>query len=146
VYREVAPKGFYLLLLSRDNKWNPQDDAIYKVQLQGYEDALFDAKVLSSSKLNNETIVRMYVDSDVRPVLNARTAQATVGELYVSGLKVPSNAVLEQNGQPYVVVPIDGGRSVPVYVMEFTPDYAIVQSVSPGLLAEGQKVRVFNLK
>ena len=143
VYREVFPKGFYLLLLSRDNKWNPQEGYTYKVQLQGYEDALFDAVVLNFSKSGNEMLVRMAVDSDVRPVLNARTARATVGELYLSGLKVPLRSVVIQNDQAGVVVPIDGGRFVPVSVLELAGDYAIVQSVSPGLLSEGQKVRVF---
>lgn len=143
IYREVAPKGWYLLLISHDNKWNPQDGLTYKVQLKGFEDTLFDAVVLSSAKSVNETIVRMYMDSDVRPVLNTRTTQATVGELYVSGLKVPMRALLIQNNQVGVVVKSDRDTFVPVQIMDQTPEYAVIQSVSPGLLYEGQKVRVF---
>lgn len=143
VYREVVPRGFYLMLISYDNKWAPQDGVSYKVQLEGYEDALFDAVVLSHSKSGNETFVRTFVDSDVKPVLNTRTARATIGELYVSGLKVPFRALLIQDNQVGVVVSNDGGRFVPVKIMEQTSDYAIVQSISPGLLSEGQKVMIF---
>lgn len=143
VYREVQPKGFSLLLLSHDTKWNPIDDKVYKVQLQGFEDTLYDAVVVSSSLSSNELIVRMTVDSDVRPVLNTRVTQAIVGEHYLSGLKVPLNALGVQGGQVGVVVTNDGGRFVPVQILDQKTDYAIVQSISPGLLSEGQKVRVF---
>lgn len=143
VYREVVPRGFYLMLISNDSKWAPQDGLSYKVQLEGYEDTLFDAVVLSHSKSGNETFVRAFVDSDVKSVLNTRTARATIGDLYVSGLKVPFRALLVQDNQVGVVVSNDGGRFVPVEIMEQTSDYAIVQSISPGLLSEGQKVMIF---
>lgn len=142
VYREVQPKGFALLLLSHDAKWNPIDDHVYKVQLQGFEDTLFDAVVVSSSISSNELIVRMTVDSDVLPVLNTRVTQALIGEHYLSGLKVPLNSLFIQQEQVGVVVTNDGGRFVPVEILELKTDFAIVQSVSPGLLNEGQKVRV----
>lgn len=143
VYREVMPNGWYLLLLCRDTRWSPIEGDVCKVQLQGFEDTVFDAVVISASRSGNELIVRMRVDSDVRPVLNTRVTQALIGENYLSGLKVPMNALIQQGGQVGVVVTNDGGRFVPVNILDQQLHYAIVQSVSPGLLNEGQKVKVF---
>ena len=143
VYREVSPNGFYLLMLSHDAKWNPIDGNVYKVELKGFEDSIYDATVISSSRTGNELLVRMYVEGDVRTVLNSRVTTAVIGEVFVSGLQVPIRALLTQGGEVGVVVTNDGGRFIPVQVIDHTQEYAIIQPLSPGLLSEGQKVRVF---
>ena len=85
----------------------------------------------------------MFVTSNVRTVLNTRTSQATVGELYVSGLQVPLNALRQQNGQIGVVLTDGNGIFVPVEVLMQDNENAVVMPLDVGALAEGQKVRLF---
>lgn len=143
VFREVSPSGWYLLLISNDSNWNPVVGQSYKVQLTGFDDHVVDAAVSSFSRSGNELLVRMTVNGDVKPVLNVRTAEALVGELYVSGLKVPLNALHYQNGQWGVVLTDNGGVFVPVYEIMRDNNYAVIQPVAAGALQAGQKVKVF---
>lgn len=143
VYRQVSPSGWYLLLLSNDKNWNPVIGQSYKVQLQGFDDYVFDAVVSTYVKSGNETLVRLRVTGDVRPVLNVRTASAQVGEAYVSGLKVPLNALHTQGDMIGVVLTDNGGIFVPVEVVLRDSTYAVVSSLVPGALWEGQKIQLF---
>ncbi len=143
IFREVQPSGWYLLLLSHDVNWKPVDGQTYKVQLAGFEDKVFDAVVESSARSGSELLVRMSVAGDVRPVLNVRTTTAEVGETYVSGLKVPLNALYYQNGTFGVVLTDGNGLFVPIEEIVRDNKYAIIQPQTPGALREGQKIRVF---
>ena len=142
IYREVSPSGWYLLLISHDNSWNPIEGDMYRVRLTGYDDLVVDGVVHSYSRQGNELLVRMTVSGDVRPVLNVRTLQAEVGDRSVTGLWVPREALLIQSGMPGVVL-ADSGYFVPVSVINQDDMYVVIESVSPGILAEGQKVRLF---
>lgn len=143
VFRKVRAGGWYLLLLSEDKNWNPVVGQSYKVELEGFDDQVVDATVTSFARSGGELLVRMSVSSDVRVVLNVRTANAQVGELYVSGLKVPLNALRQQNGQMGIVLTDDGGRFVPVTVIMQDNSYAVIQPLQAGALMEKQKIRVF---
>lgn len=146
IYREVTPTGWYLLLLSHDTKWNPQDGETYRVRLMGFDDHIVDGVVQSSSRTGNELLVRMRVAGDVRPVLNVRSLRAEVGDKSVSGLWVPVGALYRQ-GEEWGVVINDGGQFfVPVTIIDrdSVNEYAIIEPVVPGMLKEGQKVRLFS--
>lgn len=143
VFRTVQNGQWYLMLLTNDKNWNPVEGQSYKVQLEGFDDTVFDATVTSFSRSGSELLVRMSVSSKVRTVLNTRTAQATVGELYVSGLQVPLNALRTQNNQLGVVLTDNGGIFVPVQVVMQDNKNAVILPLSVGSLAEGQKVLLF---
>lgn len=143
VFRTVQNGQWYLMLLTNDKNWNPVEGQSYKVQLEGFDDTVFDATVTSFSRSGSELLVRMSVPSKVRTVLNTRTAQATVGELYVSGLQVPLNALRTQNNQLGVVLSDNGGIFVPIQVVMQDNKNAVILPLSVGSLAEGQKVLLF---
>lgn len=143
IYREVRPSGWYLLLLSRDSKWNPVEGDVYKVRLTGFDDHVVDAVVDSYSRSGSELLVRMTVAGDVRPVLNVRTLQAEVGDRSVTGLWVPTGALHTQGDMVGVVLTDGGGFFVPVRVINQVTDYAVIEPVTPGMLTAGQKVRLF---
>lgn len=143
VFREVDPSGWYLLLLSRDASWNPIDGQTYKVHLEGFDNNIVSAVVSTSARVGTELLVRMRVDGDVTPILNTRTTNAQVGEMNVSGLKVPSNALLQQNNQVGIVLNDGEGIFVPVEIIDNYNDYAIIRSLDPSALSEGQIIRTF---
>lgn len=143
VFRKVDPSRWYLVLVSKEKDWTPVSGQTYKIQLDGFEDTVIDGTVTTFSQSGNETLVRMQVVGDVRQVLNVRTVGATVGEHYVSGLKVPINAIVRQDGQEGIVRTDNGGQFVPVSIIMQDSKYAVVQSNIPGALWEGQKIRVF---
>ena len=143
VFRTVQNGQWYLMLLTNDKNWNPVEGQSYKVQLEGFDDTVFDATVTSFSRSGSELLVRMSVPSKVRTVLNTRTAQATVGELYVSGLQVPLNALRTQNNQLGVVLSDNGGIFVPIQVVMQDNKNAVILPLSVGSLGEGQKVLLF---
>lgn len=143
VFRKVNPNGWYLLLLSTDKNWQPVTGQSYKVQLRGFDDYVFDGVVSTFTLTSVGHLVRMHVSGDVRPVLNARTAVAQVGEQYVSGLKVPVGALLTQGEYEGVVLTDSGGIFVPVQVIMRDNDYAVIQALTPGALYEGQRIRLF---
>ena len=143
VFRTVQNGSWYLMLLTNDKNWNPVTGQSYKVQLEGFDDTVFDATVTSFARSGSELLVRMSVPSKVRAVLNTRTAKATVGELYVSGLQVPLNALRQQNGETGVVLTDNGGLFVPVDVVMQDNRNAVIVPKSVGALSEGQKVLLF---
>lgn len=143
VFRTVQNDGWALLLVSHDKNWNPVVGQTYKVELTGFEDSVFDGVVASFARAGSEVLVRMTIRADVRPVLNLRVTQARVGELYVSGLKVPINALYRWGSEVGVVLTDGNGVFVPVTIIMQDNDFAIVQPVSVGALSEGQKIRVF---
>jgi len=141
IYRTVTPDIWYVLMLCNDKEWNPSDGQAYKMQLEGFQEYLVDATVLSSTRIGNEILVRMEVQSDVRPVLNLRTTRMVVGE-FVDGLSVPLEALFSQGGEQGVVI-ADGERFVPVTVISSDGRDAFVRTVYAGSLMEGQGVLTF---
>ncbi|MDR3051404.1 MAG: hypothetical protein LBU67_06750, partial [Oscillospiraceae bacterium] len=144
IYRTVRPDVWYVLMLNRDKRWNPMVGQTYKMQLEGFESYLVDAVVQSSTLSGGEMLVRMQVNTDVRPVLNLRTCRVVVGE-FVDGLSVPLNALRYQGDMIGVVVSSDlsGEIFVPVIVISQDEYTAFVRPVSAGSLSSGQKILTF---
>ena len=140
IYRTVIPDIWYVLLLCVDRDWNPGDGQEYKLQMEGFQEYLVDARVISSTRVGNEILVRLEVQSDVRAVLNTRTARMVVGE-FVDGFSIPIEAVIEQGGLNGVVLAdASNGTFVPVTVISQDQRKAYIRPVYPGSLAEGQRV------
>ena len=140
IYRIIVPDVWYVLLLVNDRDWNPSDGQEYKMQLEGFDEYLVDARVITSSRVGNEILVRLEVHADVRPVLNIRTSRMVVGE-FVDGFSIPIEAVIEQGGVIGVVVANEArGMFVPVTVISSDQRKAYIRPVYSGSLVEGQRV------
>lgn len=141
IYRTVKPDVWYVLFLCSDRDWNPSEGQAYKMKMEGFQEYLVDAKVMSSTRVGSQILVRLEIIDDVRPVLNTRTARMVVGE-FVDGFSVPIESVIEQGGVNVVVLP-DGsnGTFVPVTVISQDQRKAYIRPVYEGSLVEGQRVR-----
>lgn len=143
VCRLVEPRGFYITLISQDKNWHPADGSVCKVSAAVLGDTVFDATVLSSARSGGDLVVRMYVDADVRPVLDIRQATVAVGEPPVYGIRIPVNALYTQDGQMGVVADVNGGVFVPSAVLARDTQWAIIRPDQEGALYEGMRVRRF---
>jgi hypothetical protein len=144
IYRTVLPGDWYILLLTNDRNWNPTEGQIYKAKLEGFEDYLVDATVVSFTRVGGEMLVRMAVHSDVRPVLNIRTCRMSVGEFVEGLLSVPIESVFEQDGMMGVAVRGPSGDSfTPVTIVSSDAKNRYVQPVYAGSLLPGQTVLTF---
>ncbi|HML45601.1 MAG TPA: HlyD family efflux transporter periplasmic adaptor subunit [Clostridia bacterium] len=141
VFRTIEQRGFYVVLLSNDKNWNPVNGQPYKLQLEGFDDTVYDATVSSSTRTGGDLIVRLYVDADVRPVISVRTIRVNVGEQYANALQVPSDSLYSQGGQMGVVT-VDK-LFIPVTVLANDSRYATIQPITAGALRVGQKVKRF---
>ena len=121
IFRTVAQDEWYALFLCSDRDWNPVVGESYRMQLEGFDNYVIDARVESFTRVGSDLLLRMRVSSSVEPVLNIRTCGATVGD-FVSGLQVPIRALYTLDNMIGVVV-LDGGVQtfVPVTVITY-PD------------------------
>jgi hypothetical protein len=143
VYRLVEPRGFYIALISQEKNWHPVDGGACRVAIEGLNDLTFDAQIISSARTGGDMVVRLYVDADVRPVMDFRQARVTVAEPAIRGIQVPTDALYTQDGRIGVVLDERGGLFVPVAVLTRDTKFAIIQPEEEGLLREGVRVRRF---
>ena len=101
---------------------------------------------ISSGKVGHEggeLLVRLRVQSPVKPVLYMRTCGAVLGE-NVATLCVPERAIHTQDGMTGVVV-VDGATEsfIPVEVIHNDNGNAYFRAIQQGLLFEGMTVLLF---
>ena len=149
LYRLVKQNNYAVLMLVRDNTWNPVEGTTYRLTLEQFTNTVVDAQVLSFTRSGGELLLRLAVMGDVSDVLYMRTCQAQLGE-YVDCLVVPEKALYtQQNGSDAeavgVVLILDGQQYfVPVKVLRQEGGKAYIASVQSGVLAQGQTVRLFD--
>lgn len=147
LYRLVRQNNYAVLMLIRNNTWNPVEGMTYKLVLEQFSNTVVDAQVLSFTRSGGELLVRLAVMGDVTDVLYMRTCQAQLGE-YVDCMLVPEGALYtQQNGgsQSTGVVLISNGEQffVPVTVLRREGGQAYITSINTGVLTAGQTVRLF---
>lgn len=143
LYRLVKQNNYAVLMLVRDSNWNPVEGTIYKLVLEQFSDTVVDAQVLSFTRSGGELLLRLAVIGDVSDVLYMRTCQAQLGE-YVDCLRVPENALYQQNGATGVVVVTQENQVfVPVTVLRTEGGNAYISAIQTGVLTSGQTVRLF---
>jgi len=143
IYRMVENGEWYVLFLSDDTEWNPVKGQMYQLQLERFEGTAVYAEVVNFTRSGGELLVRLKVNSDVKPVLYMRSCGALLGE-NVSTLCVPERAIHVQDGMTGVVV-VDGSTEsfIPVNVIHYANGNAYFQAIQQGLLFEGQTVLLF---
>ncbi|MBQ7785886.1 MAG: hypothetical protein IJ381_07040, partial [Clostridia bacterium] len=92
IFRTIIEDEWYALFLCTNPDWNPVVGEKYQMQLTGFDHWILQGEVMSFSRIGNDLLLRMRVNSDVEPVLNIRTCDATVGD-FVSGVRVPVGAL-----------------------------------------------------
>ena len=143
IFRLVRESDYAVLMLVKDNTWNPVEGSIHKLKLEQFSNTVVNARVLSFARSGGELLVRLAVVGSVKPVLYMRACQAELGE-YVDCLLVPLGALYEQNGAKGVVLVTEEKQLfVPVNVIQESDGKAYISAVQMGLLSEGQNVRLF---
>ncbi len=143
IYRLIRQTGWGVLLLLDAPDWTPTLGQSYQLKLEQFENTVVNAAVLSFTRSGGELLLRLSVSSDVSPVLFMRTCQAELGE-YVNSMLVPSRCIYRQGDTTGVVV-LDGVNQtlVPVTIIKTDGDNTYIEPGIPGILYEGQTVRVF---
>ena len=99
--------------------------------------------MVNFTRSGGELLVRLRVQSPVKPVLYMRTCGAVLGE-NVATLCVPERAIHTQDGMTGVVV-VDGATEsfIPVEVIHNDGGNAYFKAIQQGLLFEGMTVLLF---
>jgi len=151
VYRAVIEDEWYALFICSNPDWNPVVGERYQMQLTGFDHWVVEGEIMSFSRIGGDLLLRMRIQDDVRPVLNIRTCDATVGD-FVSGVRVPVDALyshrdVNTNREAIGVVVLDGGIQTFVEVVVISyPDEntAFVRPVMSGSpLEPGKTVMLF---
>ncbi len=144
IYRLVKKNNYAVLMLIKDNTWNPVEGSTHKLMLEHFSNTVVNAQVLSFTRSGGELLVRLAVAGDVSPVLYMRSCSAELGE-YMDCMKVPVSALIEQNGSRGVVI-TDGEHQifVPVNVVTETNGSAYISAIQTGVLSVGQTVLLFH--
>ena len=145
IYRTVQENGWYALFLCNDKDWNPVIGQVYQLQLTGFENYVLEATVEYFTRIGNDLLLRMFVNSSVEPVLNIRSSSATVGD-FITGFRVPINAIYTLDNMIGVVV-LEGGVQtfVEVIVVSYPDENtALVRPKLKGSpLVHGKTIQLF---
>lgn len=151
IFRTIIEDEWYALFLCSNPDWNPVIGEQYQMQLTGFDHWVVQGEVMSFSRIGSDLLLRMRVQSDVEPVLNIRTCDATVGD-FVSGVRIPVDALYNYSdpntGKESIgVIVLDGSMQTFVEVIVISyPDenYAFVRPVLSGSpLEPGKTVMLF---
>ena len=143
VYRLIKDGHWVVLMLIKDNNWNPVEGAEYELKLENFKDTMVRATVLSFTRTGGELEVQLDVQSDVQPVLYIRTCTGVLGDNVMS-LTVPPQAIWTQDNMPGVVV-LDGDYPffIPVNVVDKRDGLVYISPIQPDTIYEGQTVKLF---
>ncbi len=143
IYRTIREGIWYVLMVIRDSNLNPTEGAVYELRLENFKDTTVRATVINFTRAGGELVVRMRVEDSVRPVLYIRTCTGVLGDS-VTSLMVPQKAIYYQDNMPGVVIK-DGEYEffIPVNIIEQREGMTYITSIQPGVLHEGQTVRLF---
>ena len=115
------------------------------MQVEGFEDLSFNAKVASVQKENGVTLAVFEIDDPMGPLIYKRTGKAQFS-ITLTGLSVQTKALYNNNGQMGVwVYDVPGGTFVPVEVLSTDGNLSMIQPLVDGALQLGQTVLIKKL-
>ncbi|MBR1685359.1 MAG: hypothetical protein IJ708_09510 [Clostridia bacterium] len=144
IYRAVQDDVWYVLVLSKDGSWLPEDGREYDIELNQFENTKVRGTVTGFTRSVGELLVVLRVEGGVENALYMRSGNVRVGE-NVSTMMVPVRARYHQNDMDGVVI-IDGSNRffVPCKIEKIEGNNMYISSIQQGLLFEGQTVMLFN--
>jgi len=142
IYRMVKTDKWYILLLSGDASFNPVTGQHFWLQMEGFDDVIYQTSVESILKSGNETLALLSCSDPIGPLLNQRSGNAIISA-ELNGLYVPAGAIMTVNNLTGVTV-YDGaaGSFVPVQVISEDGARVLVTPVAEGSLVQGNYVLV----
>ncbi len=143
IYRLVSTDKWYILLYSTDASFNPVNGQSFWLQMEGFEDVIYQMTVDSIEKSGSDTLVVLSTTNQIGPLLNQRSGKAIISA-ELNGLYVPAGAIMTENNLTGVYV-YDGaaGSFVPVQVVSPGKDGSVLVSpVVDGTLVPGNYVLV----
>ena len=142
IYRLVSTDKWYVLLMSSDENFNPVTGQNFWLQMEGFDDVIYQMSVESVLKSGNETLTVLSTTNPIGPLLNQRSGKAVISA-ELSGLYVPASAVRIENNHTGVYI-YDGadGSFIPVQVISRDGDHVLVTPTQEGTLVPGHYVRV----
>lgn len=142
IYRLVDTGRWYVYILTDDSSFNPVNGQSFWFKMEGFEDVVYTASVVSSLKSGNSVMALLQIDDPIGPLLNQRAGNATIST-EMTGLRVPRGAVFTENGQTGVYV-YDGvgGTFIPVIVLSSDSDGVLISTEYESALYVGSYVRV----
>lgn len=142
IYRLVDMNRWYAYILTDDSAFNPVTNQHFWFQLEGFEDVVYDAMVVSSVKSGSTVMTLLQFDDPMGPLLNQRSGGATIST-EMTGLKVPSGAIFRENGQTGVYVYNGAGDTfIPVIVLSTDSDGVLISTEYESALYVGSYVRI----
>ena len=144
IYRLVKDGHWYVLMLIRDNSWNPIEGAVYDLKLENFTDTTVKATVIGFTRTGGELEVCLSVEGSVTPVLYVRSCTGVLGDS-VASLTVPARAIFTQDNMPGVVVVDQDNYEwfIPVNILDKRDGMVYIAAIQQGVLFEGQTVRLF---
>ncbi len=142
IYRLVNAQQWYMLLLCSDDSFNPVTGQSFWLQMEGFDDVVYQMSVESILKSGSDTLCLMSTTNPIGPLLNQRSGNAVISA-ELSGLYVPSRAIVSENNLTGVYI-YDGadGSFVPVEVLSTKNGMSLVAPTVDGMLVEGHYVLV----
>ena len=142
IYRIVNQNLWYVALVSDATTWNPVVGQDYYLQMQGFEDLSYNAKVTAVQKENDTVLAIFEITDPIGPLIYQRTGKAIMSTTF-SGLSVTAEAIDMQNGQTGVwLYDVPGGTFVAVDVLSSDGTTALIQPLVENALGIGQRVLI----
>ena len=143
IYRMIKNGKWMVLMLIKDNTWNPVEGAVYDLKLENFTDTTVRATVTGFTRTGGELEVVLMVENDVEPILYVRSCTGVLGDS-VASLTVPARAIYTQDNMPGVVV-VDGDYQyfIPVNILDRKDGNVYIAPIQQGVLYEGETVRLF---
>ena len=136
LFRLVNPSHWYIAFVTpRSQALRVSAGQTYRVQVEGYADRLFIGTALEPVVNENGVVNILEFNETLGELIGVRTVKVTLsGEM--TGLEVPLEAILEENGVP--VLPVDG-RKIPLEVYSADEDTAIIAAKDGASLSAGMR-------
>lgn len=142
VARIVNQNNWSLIVLADDGKWNPVNGQTYSFQMVGFEDLLYTGTVKSVQKMGDSVMAQMDITDPIGPLMYQRSGKAAIGA-NLSGLRVPTKAIIKQNGQTGVLLyDVPGGTFIPVEVLSEDKNEALIMPLVEGVISGGSRVLI----
>ncbi|MBQ9855933.1 MAG: hypothetical protein IJO53_07020 [Clostridia bacterium] len=142
VARIVNQNNWSLIVLADDGKWNPVNGQTYSFQMMGFEDLLYTGTVKSVQKMGDSVMAQLDITDPIGPLMYQRSGKAAIGA-NLSGLRVPTKAIVKQNGQTGVLLyDVPGGTFIPVEVLSEDKNETLIMPLVEGVISGGSRVLI----
>ncbi len=134
LFRLVNPSHWYIAFVTpRSQALRVSAGQTYNVQVEGYADRLFIGTALEPVVNENGVVNILEFNETLGDLIGVRTVKIILsGEM--TGLEVPLEAIVEENGAP--VLPVDG-QKIPLEVYSADEDTAIIAAKDGASLSAG---------